>query len=139
MTVKMSSLLLPLLFVSTDALFTFPDNVNFVTKVYNTSNCDPNMVVKNNTLPYMCYHSSSNCCREILNEVSIVPNTTLNTCIPTLGGSVMYQCETAHFNHFTTEETFGYIGLVLLIINFIMLLCCCGRCLSKRRNGYSEV
>ena len=74
-TTKMITLL-HLLMASTliESKFGFPDNVNFVTQLYNTSNCS-NPSFKNFTLDNLCFKTSivngyPECCQELLSEIT---------------------------------------------------------------------
>ena len=129
--------------LASGSAFDFPDNVNFVTSLYNDSRCTE--FRENLTLPYMCFDTSSvnghpKCCHEILSDISTVTNASLETCYQTGGGTVRYSCDTTNFNKFTTQEIFSYIGLILLIINVVLILgCFCKYCLCNRRRSYDHV
>jgi len=120
-----------------------PDNVNFVTELYNTTNCSsPTMI--NLTLHQLCFKTNiingyPECCYDILKDISIFENATLGQCLTTnmtntnhIG--LTFQCNMTHLKQFTKAETLSYIGIIsifvfgLLIIGYIMsFICGCNR------------
>ena len=142
-TVKVSLLLLPFLLTPTNALLSFPDNVDFNTMIYNSSDCYNTTSVRSLTLSHMCFDTSRNgshpqCCMDLLSDIYVPQNAKFGDCLTVPQGSIRYSCNTTNFNHFTTEETLGYIGLVLIILNAMALLCYCGYCCCKKRSGYNR-
>lgn len=135
--------------VPTYGMVGIPDNVNFVTEVYNTTNCSsPTMI--NLTLHQLCFKTNiingyPECCYDILKDVSIFENSSLGQCLTTnmtntnhIG--LKFQCNMTHLKQFTKAETLSYIGLIsmfvlgLLIIGYIMYVIC-----GCNRNSYNRV
>lgn len=144
----MFKLLMSILFVSTNAKINFdiPDNVDFITSIYNTSNCS-NPPYKNVTLKHLCYETKKindypKCCYELLNSINIFTNKSLNSCVSTnmLNSDILaikYDCNLTHFKNFSTIETFSYIGIIstaiiLIILMGLIMYCCCGFCRIKK-------
>jgi len=131
------------------AKFGFPQNVNFHTKIYNTSNCSMKPF-KNYSLPYMCFKTNivdgyPECCQDLFNDISVFPNSTLDKCIKTNmtftnRTGVKYDCNLTDFKQLSMEETFSYVGIILtffLIVTFIMS---CGWCLcGGNRKKYNRI
>lgn len=137
-----------LLLPTTYAEFNFPDNINFVTSIYNSTNCSAS-AIENKTLQYMCFKTNKingypECCYDVLNSVSI-HNSSFNTCLSenltqyNITG-ISYSCDLTNFKELTTEETFAYIGLILLVLIGIGLLgVCCNFLFCSRRDRYNRI
>tara|TARA_B110001469_G_C9540341_1_gene268339 strand:+ start:178 stop:630 length:453 start_codon:yes stop_codon:yes gene_type:complete len=141
MNTKIITLLSLLSFVSnTNAKFGIPDNVNFVTQLYNTSNCSQ-QPFRNISLQYMCFKTNivngyPECCQDLFNDISVFDNTSLGKCIQTNmtftnRTGVRYQCNMTHLKDLSLEETFSYIGIIftiLVAVSFVFTLgwCVCG-------------
>uniref|UniRef100_A0A6C0J8X8 Uncharacterized protein n=1 Tax=viral metagenome TaxID=1070528 RepID=A0A6C0J8X8_9ZZZZ len=132
-----------------ESKFGFPDNVNFVTQLYNTSNCS-NPSFKNFTLDNLCFKTSivngyPECCQELLSEINVFDNMSLGECINTnmtytnrLG--VKYDCNLTHFKQFSLQETFSYIGIILTLL-LITILCVgivCSLC-GRKNSEYNMI
>jgi hypothetical protein len=132
----------------THAEFNFPDNINFVTSIYNSTNCSTT-AIQNKTLQYMCFKTNKingypECCYDVLNSVSI-HNSSFNTCLSenltqyNING-ISYSCDLTNFKELTTEETFAYIGLILFIIIVIVLFgVCCNFCFFRTKITYNRI
>ena len=133
-----------------DAKFGFPDNVNFVTEIYNTSNCS-NKPFKNYTLQHMCFKTTMidgypECCHELFDDISVFPNSSIGQCIETNmtftnRTGVRYDCNLTKFKQLSMEETFSYVGIILtllLAVSFVISLgwCMCG---SGPRKTYNRI
>jgi len=137
-------LVLPL----THAELNFPDNINFVTSIYNSTNCSTT-AIQNKTLQYMCFKTNKingypECCYDVLNSVSI-HNSSFNTCLSenlsqyNITG-ISYSCDLTNFKELTTEETYAYIGLILLILIGLALFgVCCNFCFFRTRETYNRI
>jgi len=117
--------------LSADAAFGLPDNVDFVTRMYNTSNCNTSSY-KNITLHHFCYDTSiingyPQCCNELLSDISLFENASFGLCIKTnmtgynLTG-VSYDCNMTHLKHMGTTGTLSYIGLISMLLLAIMVV-----------------
>ena len=127
--------------VQVDAAFGLPDNVEFVTNMYNSSNCSTNSSYRNIILNHFCYDTKivngyPKCCNEILSGVSLFENVSFRQCIKTnmtfsnLSG-ISYDCNMTHMNHLTTASALSYVGLIsMVILAFIVTVyfawCVCG-------------
>ena len=65
--------------VQVDAGFGLPDNVEFVTNMYNSSNCSNTSSYRNITLNHFCYDTKivegyPTCCNDLLSEISLFEN-----------------------------------------------------------------
>ena len=128
-------------------VFDFPDNVNFVTEIYNYSNCS-NVSYVNKTLKHMCFKTNKvngypQCCLDLLDDVSLFSNASFGTCVKTNISnfsvmSVKYICNMTEFSDLTTEEAFSYIGIILLAICILLVLCICVRCCCCGRTSSSK-
>ena len=147
--------------VNVNASFGFPTNVNFVTQLYNTSNCSNITSIRNITLHHFCYdthivNGHPKCCNDLLSEVSLFENISFDQCIGfnmTIFNNTLvnisnitnmtgleYSCNIAKVNEFTTIEALSYIGLIsmcliamLLMGGLIYFICSCGRSRSYNR------
>lgn len=127
-----------------DARFGIPDNVEFVTHMYNSSNCSNTSSFMNMSLEMFCYDTGvvngyPKCCNEILNSVSLFDNATFGQCIKTnmtfsnLTG-ISYDCNMTHMKHLSTASTLSYLGLfsmvilvIILVVSIMCKLCGCNR------------
>ena len=127
--------------VQVDAAFGLPDNVEFVTHMYNDSNCSNTTSFMNKTLEMFCYDTSvvngyPKCCNEILSGVSLFENVSFGECIKTNMtfsnlSSISYECNMTHMKHLNTGGALSYIGLIsMVILAFIVVVyfawCVCG-------------
>ena len=112
--------------VQTYARFGIPDNVEFVTHMYNASNCSNTSSFMNLSLEMFCYDTGvvngyPQCCNEILRDVSLFDNPTFGQCIKTnmtfsnLSG-ISYDCNMTHMKHLTTASALSYLGLFSMVI-----------------------
>ena len=125
------------------AFFGLPDNVDFVTYMYNTSNCSNTSSYRNITLNHFCYDTQifdgyPKCCNDLLSEISLFENATFRQCMKTnmtftnLSG-VSYDCNVTHMKHLGTAGTLSYIGLISMLVlaigicGWIMWKICGGR------------
>ena len=124
-----------------DARFGIPDNVEFVTHMYNASNCSNTSSYMNISLDMFCYDTGvvngyPQCCNEILKDVSLFDNPSFGKCIKTnmtfsnLSG-ISYDCNMTHLKHLSTATTLSYVGIIsMIILAFIVLTyfawCVCG-------------
>ena len=133
---------------TTHAELNFPDNINFVTSIYNSSNCSK-PAIENKTLQHMCFKTNKingypQCCYDVLNSVSIY-NSSFNSCqVENLTQynitGISYSCELTHFKQLTTEETFAYIGVILLVLlGIALLIICVNAIFSNRRERYDRI
>ena len=126
--------------LTTYANFGFPDNVNFYTEIYNTSNCSMTPF-KNYTLQNMCFKTNivngyPECCHNLLNDISVFPNSSLGQCIQTNmtftnRTAVKYDCKLSNFKELSTEETFSYIGIIMTLFLVVSVFISFGWCLFK--------
>ena len=123
------------------ARFGIPDNVEFVTHMYNASNSSNTSSYMNISLDMFCYDTGvvngyPQCCNEILKDVSLFDNPSFGQCIKTnmtfsnLSG-ISYDCNMTHLKHLTTATTLSYVGIIsMIILAFIVLTyfawCVCG-------------
>lgn len=130
--------------VQVEGRFGLPDNVEFVTHMYNASNCSNTSSFMNISLDMFCYDTGvvngyPQCCNEILKDVSLFDNASFGQCIKTnmtfsnLTG-ISYDCNMTHMKHLTTASALSYVGLISMAILVIGLLGCimwkicgCGR------------
>ena len=121
--------------------FGIPNNVDFVTHMYNASNCSNTSSYMNISLEMFCYDTGvvngyPQCCNEILKDVSLFENPSFGQCIKTnmtfsnLSG-ISYDCNMTHLKHLTTTSALSYIGIIsMIILSFIVLSyfawCVCG-------------
>ena len=143
--IMMASMITP----QVDGFMGIPDNVNFVTELYNSSNCsEPSF--KNFTLQHLCFKTKMvdgypECCHELLNDISVFENASLGQCIKTNmtqinRTGVRYDCNMTHLKQLTKTETLSYLGLISMLILACLLLCggvrllCCGN-----RKSYNKV
>lgn len=150
MSVTLSSLFtfFCVLLPPSNAEINFPDNINFVTSIYNSTNCS-SPAVENKTLQHMCFKTNRingypQCCYDVLNSLSIY-NSSFNICQAenltkyNITG-ISYSCELTNFQKLTTEETFAYIGLILLILLGLTLLIVIGNAIfSSKRQRYNRI
>ena len=126
-----------------------PQNIDFTTNFYNTSNCS--MVNRTVTMKNMCYDTDTakngfpNCCNQLLTDVSLFPNASFNTCLPfvipnTSYTSISYQCSKTSIDGLNNTERLAYVGIISLMLLAVVIMisvfvglykCCCSR------NGYS--
>ena len=149
-TTYLSMIALAMNIIPTKASFDFPTNIDFVTHMYNTSNCS-NTSIRNISLNHFCYDTRiingyPNCCNKLLPEVSLFENISFGQCVgfnmnnmPNLTG-LKYSCNLVNINQFNTVEALSYIGLcsmfflAILLIGCIMYyICYCGRSRSYNR------
>lgn len=133
--------------MGSNAIFGIPDNVDFVTHLYNDSNCSNTVAYKNITLHHFCYdtqieHGYPRCCNELLSEISLFENASFRQCIKTgmtdtnLTG-VSYDCNMTHLKHLGTAGALSYIGLismvllVIMFIGYLVMVVCGGKTYSK--------
>ena len=118
--------------MGSDAAFGLPDNVDFVTQMYNSSNCSNTSSYKNISLHHFCYDTSiqngyPQCCNELLSEISLFDNSSFRQCIKTnmtftnLSG-ISYDCNVTHLKHLGTAGTLSYIGLISMLLLGIIIL-----------------
>ena len=129
--------------VQVDAGFGLPDNVEFVTNMYNSSNCSNTSSYRNITLNHFCYDTKivegyPTCCNDLLSEISLFENASFRQCMKTnmtftnLSG-VSYDCNVTNMKHLGTAGTLSYIGLISMfllavgIIGWIIWRICGGR------------
>lgn len=150
MTVSLASLLafFCVLLPPSNAALNFPNNINFVTSIYNSTNCS-RPAIENKTLQHMCFKTNTingypQCCYDVLNSVSI-HNSSFNTCQQenltqyNITG-ISYSCELNNFKKLTTEEIFAYIGLIMLVLSGLVLFIVCGNALCyKKRERYDRI
>ena len=131
-----------------DATFGLPDNVNFVTHMYNTSNCSNTSSYKNITLHNFCYNTKlvngyPDCCNDLLSDISLFENVSFRQCLMTnmtftnLSG-LSYDCNMTNFQHFSKVETLSYVGLVSTILLGLILLYALCMCLNVKRT-YNKI
>jgi hypothetical protein len=128
---------------STSASLGFPTNVEFVTHLYNTSNCSNTSSIRNISLNHFCYdthivNGHPNCCNELLNEVSLFENVSFGQCVgfnmsllnrtltnmtnmTNLTG-IEYSCNIAHVSQFSTVEALSYIGLFSMCLLAVLFV-----------------
>ena len=129
-----------------NAIFGLPDNVEFVTHMYNDTNCSNTSSFMNITLQMFCYDTSvvngyPQCCNEILKDVSLFDNPTFQKCIKTNMTftnltAVSYDCNMTKFQHFNKVETLSYVGMVSTIILGVILLYGLCACITVKRQNY---
>jgi hypothetical protein len=115
-----------------DAVFGLPENVEFVTHMYNASNCSNTSSFMNISLQMFCYDTNvvngyPQCCNEILTDVSLFENPSFRKCIKTNMTftnltAVSYDCNMTHMKHLGTAGTLSYLGLISMIILAIGIL-----------------
>jgi len=131
------------------AKFGFPKNVNFHTKIYNTSNCSMTPF-KNYSLPHMCFKTNivdgyPECCHDLFNDISVFPNSTIGQCIKTNmtftnRTGVKYDCNLTNFKQLSMEETFSYVGIILTFLLAVTFIMSCGWCLcGGSRKKYNRI
>ena len=116
----LSTMTLAMTTVHANASFGFPTNVDFVTHLYNTSNCSNTTSVRNISLQHFCYDTHivdghPKCCNDLLKEISLFENISFSQCVGfnmtifnnTLANmtnvtGLEYSCKIAKFNEFTT-------------------------------------
>jgi hypothetical protein len=130
--------------VQVQGRFGLPDNIEFVTHMYNASNCSNTSSFMNMSLQMFCYDTNivngyPQCCNEILTDVSLFENPSFRKCIKTNMTftnltAVSYDCNMTHMKHLGTAGTLSYVGLISMIILAIgilgwimMRLSLCGR------------
>jgi hypothetical protein len=154
-TTLLSMISLAMTIIPTSASLGFPTNVNFVTHLYNTSNCSNTSSIRNISLHHFCYdthivNGHPTCCNDLLNEVSLFENVSFGQCVGfnmTILNNTLtnitnmtnltgleYSCNIARVNQFTTVEALSYIGLfsmcllaILLVGGIMYFICSCGR------------
>ena len=157
-TTLLPMIALAMTIIPTSASLGFPTNVNFVTHLYNTSNCSNTSSIRNISLHNFCYDTHivngyPNCCNELLTEVSLFENISFGQCVGfniTLFNNTLtnitnltgigYSCDIAHRNQFNTVEALSYIGLfsmcflaIILVAGGMYFVCSCGRKKSYNR------
>jgi hypothetical protein len=132
-----------------DAKFGLPDNVNFVTHMYNTSNCSNTSSYKNITLHNFCYNTKMvngypECCHELLEDISLFDNVSFRQCVKTnmtftnLTG-LSYDCNMTKFQHFSKVETLSYVGMFSTILLGLLLLYALCMCITVKRSSYNKL
>jgi hypothetical protein len=135
--------------MGTVAVFGIPDNVDFVTHMYNSSNCSNTSSYKNITLHHFCYDTQIDngyprCCNNLLSEISLFENSSFRQCIKTnmtftnLTG-VSYDCNMTHLRHMGTAGALSYVGLISMLLIGIMFLGYVGWVISGGRKSYSKI
>ena len=124
------------------AKFVFPDNANFKITYYNDTKC--NSTSHLSEVNSLCLEGQEKCCSKLLKEFSIEDNSKLKTCyrFDVMNSSIQslnYECGLSKYHGLSTEETFSFIGLILLILLVVLLVGCFVRKLCCRGNGYSSV
>ena len=133
----------------TYASFGFPDNVNFHTEIYNTSNCSLKPI-KNYTLQHMCFKTNiveeyPECCNDLFNDINVFPNSSLGECIQTNMTytnrlAVRYNCNLTNFKELNTEETFSYIGIIMSFVLIISIIITCSWfSFCRNRKSYNKI
>jgi len=132
-----------------DGFMGIPDNVNFVTELYNSSNCsEPSF--KNFTLQHLCFKTKMvdgypECCHDLLKDISVFENASLGQCIKTNmtqinRTGVRYDCNMTHLKQLTKTETLSYLGLISMVILSGLVFGCCIRLLCcGNKNSYNRV
>ena len=134
--------------MGTDSAFGLPDNVEFVTNMYNSTNCS-NTSYRNITFHHFCYDTSivngyPQCCNELLSDISLFENASFRHCIKTnmtynLTG-VSYDCNVTHLKHLGTAGTLSYIGLISMLLLGLMVLSYFGWVMcGGGRKSYSKI
>jgi hypothetical protein len=134
--------------LGTDAAFGIPDNVDFVTHMYNDSNCNTSSY-KNITFHNFCYDTKiengyPQCCNEILSDISLFENASFRQCIKTnmtftnLTG-VSYDCNMTHLKHMGTAGALSYVGLISMLLIGIMIVGYMGWVISGGRKTYAKI
>jgi hypothetical protein len=135
--------------MGTDAAFGIPDNVDFVTHLYNSSNCSNTSSYKNITMHHFCYDTQiengyPRCCNNLLSEISLFENASFRQCIKTnmtdtnLTG-VKYDCNMTHLKHMGTAGALSYVGLISMLLIGIMFLGYVGWVISGGRKSYAKI
>ena len=132
-----------------DAVFGLPDNVEFVTHMYNESNCSNTSSFMNISLQMFCYDTNvvngyPQCCNEILTDVSLFESPSFRKCIKTNMTftnltAVSYDCNMTHMKHLGTAGTLSYLGLISMIILAIVILGCVFTKICFGRSAYSKM
>ena len=126
-----------------------PDNIDFDINYYNSSNCT--QPFKTTVLKSLCYKSNvmrgyPQCCQDMLDEVSIFPNTSFNVCSPVQISNtnithIIYNCNTSNMRGIDNTEALAYFGMAsVFMFGFIIItllsICCYRMCC---RNKYSRI
>jgi len=117
--------------MSADAAFGLPDNVAFMTHMYNASNCSNTTSYRNITMNHFCYDTRvvngyPQCCNELLSDISLFENASFRQCIKTnITGNltgISYDCNMTHLKHMGVAGTLSYIGLSSMLILAIIVV-----------------
>lgn len=138
-TKLLSTMMFAMTIIPTIASIGFPTNVDFITHLYNTSNCSNTSAIRNISLQHFCYdthivNGHPNCCNDLLNEVSLFENISFGQCVgfnmSLLNSSLTnmtgleYSCNIAQINQFNTVEALSYIGIISMCLLAILLIGC---------------
>ena len=143
MEVMMITMMMPL---NVESAFGIPDNVDFVSQLYNSSNCSNMSSYKNITLHHFCYDTRiengyPRCCNELLSDISLFENASFRQCIKTgmtdanLTG-VRYDCNMTHLKHMGSAGVLSYVGIISILLLAIMFM---GWVISGGRKTYSKI
>ena len=135
--------------MGSDAAFGIPDNVDFVTHMYNASNCSNTSSYRNITFHHFCYDTKiengyPRCCNELLSDISLFENASFRQCIKTnmtltnLTG-VSYDCNMTHLKHMGTAGALSYVGLISMLLIGIMIVGYMGWVISGGRKTYAKI
>jgi hypothetical protein len=135
--------------MGSDAAFGIPDNVDFVTHMYNASNCSNTSSYKNITFHHFCYETKiengyPRCCNELLSDISLFENASFRQCIKTnmtltnLTG-ISYDCNMTHLKHMGTAGALSYVGIISMLLIGIMIVGYMGWVISGGRKTYSKI
>lgn len=124
------------------AKFVFPDNANFKISYFNDSTC--NTSTHYSEVNSLCLGGEDKCCPKLLREFSIEKDSKFDYCyqfnVPNSSiGSLKYDCGLSKYHGLTTEETFSFIGLILVVLLVFLFFGCCIRKFCCGRNGYDSV
>ena len=92
----------------------------------------------------LCLEGEDKCCPKLLQEFSIEKNSKFDYCYQfnvanSSIRSIKYDCGMSKYQGMTTEETFSFIGLILLVLLVFLFFGCCIRKFCCGRNGYDSV
>ena len=132
---------------SSGFIMKLPGYITFDTNYYNTTYCN-NSLNNYHTTHYenVCFGSVSNCCNNILQETSYLPNSDLDTCYTEIVNnntvSYFYHCEETNLNkNQSLIVKFSIIGFIFLsfatIITIFSWWWCCKR--ERYTSGYGKI
>ena len=143
--------LLFLLFTDVNAFY-YKD-FNFVTHMYNTTNCSKGSY-KNISVIHECHNNEiingyPKCCLDFLHDVNIFHNESFNKCIKTPSLSIKpqsmyYNCHLVSSNKMSFTEIITIIGLIGFLFTSILVVgglvwIICYFCIDKQKTNYIKL